>query len=70
MNRDAAVSAVVMLDTIEVNVTNTELSDEAFRQFVLNSLQDIRNRFEKQAMQRTGWHYKELPKRLLDIARL
>jgi len=70
MNRDCAVSAIVMLDTIEVNMTNPNLSDAAFRQFVNNSLTGLRERFEQQAMTRTGWHAKEIPKRFLDLARL
>lgn len=70
MNRDCEVSALVMLDTIEVNVNNMNLSDEAFRQFVNNSLTGLRERFEQQAMRRTGGHFKEIPKRFLDLARL
>lgn len=70
MKRNLAVSAVCLLDTIDVNVHNLNLSDAEFREFVCNSMIAVRNEFEAAAMQQSGTPRNELPERLYALSNL
>lgn len=70
MKRNLAVSAVCLLDTIDVNVHNLNLTDAEFREFVCNSLIAVRNEFEAAAMQANGLTRKDLPERMYALSNL